>query len=1192
MADHYKRPSFTAAVPSAAKTYEMEYKNGKYTLTLTDTNQVLSDFYVSVSGDVSTRISGNTLTLTSSTPINTAATLKLTRRMPSTNHTTAFLIWSVPGKEDENQDMVSGVPADNDPVPSYFKVMTAAGSLKIVKESEDGIVDGLSFRVQGDGIDQTVTTKNGGRIQLDNLRPGVFTVTEQSYDKYEPQEIRRVTVVSGQTSTVTFSNTLKRGDLGVTKTSEDGLNEGVKFHLFGTSLAGLSVDEYAVTDSTGKAYFRDVLIGTGYTLEEVDTAIRYVVPEKQTAAIEWNRVTEKSVNNILKKWRLTVTKSDAETGTAQGDASLAGAVYGIFKDGQLIDRYTTDGNGQFTTGCYVCDSDWSLREISPSEGYLLNTEALHIGAEPGLYMVEYNAAALDSLETVRKGKISIIKHTDDGSTQIETPEVGAEFSVYLKSAGSYEAARDTERDYLVCDENGYAETKYLPYGVYTVHQESGWAGREPLPDFDVYIAEDGRTYRYLANNAGFESYIKIVKVDAETGKTIPYVGAGFQLFRPDGSKITQTYTYPEVTTIDTFYTGNEGFLITPEALAYGTGYSLVEVCAPYSYVLDSTPVFFDVNTDSATAENAVTIVTVTKQNMAQKGVIKINKTGEVFASVTETKGIYQPVYAVKGLPGAVYEIIAAEDIYTPDGTLRYAAGETVDTVTTDETGTAKSKPLYLGKFNIFERTAPQGMAVNKEVYPVELMYAGQEIEITETEAVFYNDRQKVRITAEKAMEQNTLFGIGTNGEISAVTFGLFAAGDLTADDGSVIPAGGLLEIVSFDGQGQTAVKSDLPFGDFYLQELSTDDRYILSDAKYPVTFRYAGQDTALVEIKANDGKPIENKLIYGEIHGLKKDDGGNAVGGAVFGLFKADCTEFTEGNALMLATSVQDGSFAFTKVPYGNWVVRELSVAPCYVMSEESYGVTVDKDGTAIEIEIKNTLIRGTVQLTKVDKDYPENKLTGAVFEVYRDTNGDKALDNGDELIGTMSETETGVYEMADLVYGGFFLKEQTPPTGFCLDENTYYFEIIEHGKTVVVENEAGIGFVNSPQRGSLKIVKTSEDGKLSGFSFRVTGANGYSENFTTDKNGEILIENLRIGNYTVSEISDETSAGYVLPEDQTAGVLNGAITIVEMHNRLRDYSDSPQTGDNSNMPLWLGLMGTSAAGIVAVTAGRKKRMK
>ena len=245
--------------------------------------------------------------------------------------------------------------------------------------------------------------------------PGVYTVTEQSIDRYEPQSVQRVTIVSGHTATVTFNNTLKRGSLEIIKNSEDNLVEGVKFHLYGTSLSGLPVDEYAVTDENGVARFENVLISgeTPYTVEEVDTAIRYVVPESQTAPIEWEKVTRRSFTNILKKFNVTVTKSDAETGTAQGDASLAGAVYGIYKGEELIDTYTTDENGQFTTDYYICDDDWTIREISPSEGYLLDTTIHHIGAEPELYTVERNSTANDVTEQIIKGNIAIIKHTDD-----------------------------------------------------------------------------------------------------------------------------------------------------------------------------------------------------------------------------------------------------------------------------------------------------------------------------------------------------------------------------------------------------------------------------------------------------------------------------------------------------------------------------------------------------------------------------------------------------------------------------------------------------------------------------------------------------------------------------------------------------------------------------------------------------------
>ena len=627
--NHSKVPSFFARSTSKAQTVEMSWDGKQYISVLHDSNDVLSEYSFKADNPaVSLQVNGNVLTVTSQTAPENVITVTAEKKNSSRK---GLITWTdgiyVPGKG--SQDMVTYTQSVNDPVKGYLNLKISYGSAKIVKTSEDGKVDDVSFRIQGNGIDKTVKTANGGQIQIDNLMPGVYTVTEQTENKYEPQEIRRVTVVSGQTATVNFNNKLKRGNLTVIKTSEDGLNEGVKFHLFGTSLSGLAVDEYAVADKSGKAYFKDVLIGSGYTLEETDTAVRYVVPKKQTAEIEWNKVTEKSFHNILKKWQLTVTKSDNGNGTPQGDASLAGAKYGVYKGEQLIDTYITDSNGQFTTKYYVCDSDWTLRELTPSEGYLVNTEILHIGAEAKLYTAEYNSTALDALETVQKGKIAVIKHCDDGSTQIETPEKGAEFEVYLKKSGSYENAKESERDILVCDENGFAETKLLPYGIYTVMQTKGWDGKEMMKPFDVFISKNGETYRYLINNAVFKSLIEIVKKDAETGKIIPASGIGFKVRNTDtGEYIVQHINYPTPIDIDSYYTDSTGKLMLPEALSYGN-YEIVEQNTCYGYVLDSTPVPFKV-------DGSKTVVTVEKHNIAQKGTITVAKTGEVFSTVSQT----------------------------------------------------------------------------------------------------------------------------------------------------------------------------------------------------------------------------------------------------------------------------------------------------------------------------------------------------------------------------------------------------------------------------------------------------------------------------------------------------------------------------------------------------------------------------
>ena len=1189
LSKHNTIPSFMSGGADDI-TKELSYQDGKYTMTLTDNNGVLADYSFATSDSkVSVSKSGNKLTITSETAFDGSVRITATRsNVPTVSSSAKLIAYGDPSL----QDVVTGVE-NADAVKAYLNVETPTGTIALKKTSEDGVVAGISFTIKGENFNKTVTTDENGNLIVEGLFPGTYTITEQSIDKYEPQETQTITLIGGKTTTVNFNNTLKRGSLEVVKTSEDSLVEGVTFHLYGTSLSGLPVDEYAVTDAEGVAKFENILISgdTPYVLEEVDTAIRYVVPTSQTAPVEWNKVTERSFTNILKKFNVTVTKTDAETGTPQGDASLAGAVYGIYKGEELIDTYTTDGNGQFTTDYYVCGNDWSIREISPSEGYLLDETIHHVGAEPELYTVELNSTANDVNEQVIKGKIAIIKHTDDGETQIETPEEGAVFEVYLKSANSYADAKDSERDLLTCDENGFAQTKDLPYGIYTVKQTSGWEGRELMKPFDVFINSDGQTYRYLINNANFESYIKIVKKDAETGNTIPYAGAGFQIYDPNGELVTMTFTYPEVTTIDTFYTTADGELITPQTLEYGTGYSLVEVQAPYGYVLNSEPVYFDVVQEDSSEESGITVIEVVRENVAQKGTITVSKSGEVFRSVTEAGGMYQPVFAVGSLEGAVYEITAAEDIYTLDGTLRASKGEVVDTITTGADGTATSKELYLGKYEVKEITAPYGMVLNDEIHSVELIYAGQEVAVTETSTSFYNERQKVEIDLTKSLEVDEDYGVGNNGEIFDVSFGLYAAEELTAADGTTIPADGLIEVITLDENGHGKAVSDLPMGSYYIQEINTNAAYLKNETKYPVVFEYAGQDTAVVSITANEGEAIENDLIYGAVSGKKSDEDGNALGGALIGIFKTGTEEFTTETAIATTTSEDDGSFSFAKVPYGNWIIREIESPTGYVLSDEEIPVTISKVDEVVEIELVNAFITGSIELTKVDEDYPENKLTGAVFEVYADKNGDGKLDDGDELLGEMDELGDGVYQMSDLRYGKYLVREKTAPEGFLLDKNVYPVSIEEDGKVYTVENEAGVGFINAAQKGSLKIVKTSSDKKVEGFSFRVTGTNGYDQTFKTDKNGEIFIEGLRIGEYTVSEVSDSVSSGYILPADKQVTIKVDETAIVEMHNELRE---TPKTGDDFNPALWIGLAAVSVlgAGVLGFVGFKNKKKK
>ena len=752
------------------------------------------------------------------------------------------------------------------------------------------------------------------------------------------------------------------GGMKLIKTSEDGVISGIRFRFTGPK----DFSKTFTTDENGEIPLSGLAPGT-YTITE-ESMDRYVTNQSKTITIASNQSTSVAFHNTLKKFRVNVTKQDYEKGHAQGDAKLGGAVYGLYKGDELVAQYTTDSNGSFTTDYYVCGADWTVREITPSEGYLLNDTVYKVGADPKDYTVEYNNAPdMTVMEQVIKGKISIIKHTDDGETQIETPEKGAEFQIYLKSSGSFVNADKDERDTIVCDEDGFASTKLLPYGVYTVHQTKGWDGREKITDFDVFINTDGKTYKFLINNKNFESYLKVVKLDKETGKRIPYEGAAFEIYDSNNHRITMQYTYPQVTSIHTFYTNKEGYLITPERLPYGY-YSLKEVQAPYGYVLDDTPIPFVISQENASTDTGVTVVKVKAKDMAQKGVINITKTGEIFSSVEENNGVYIPKYSVGNLKGAVFEVYAAEDITTLDGTVRYDQGSLVDTITTDDDGVAKSKELYLGKYTVIEKTAPNGYVHNGTKYDVELTYAGQNVSVTSNDISVYNDRQKVAVLLKKEMGEDKTFNLGKNNEISSVQFGVYANEDIKASNGDVIPKDALITFANCDRNGSIIFDCDLPVGfKWYVKEIATDKHYILSDTKYEFDTEYQGQDVKVIDIKVNNGEVIKNNLIYGSVKGLKVDrETQEVINGATFGLFKSDITKFSENNAILTAVTDESGVFVFNNIPYGEYLIKEIKPADGYLDNEDVFTVTI-KDNEQV------------VEITAINDKVPELKTTATV---------------------------------------------------------------------------------------------------------------------------------------------------------------------------------------------------------------------
>ena len=503
------------------------------------------------------------------------------------------------------------------------------------------------------------------------------------------------------------------------------------------------------------------------------------------------------------------------------------------------------------------------------------------------------------------GTISVYKTDENGK-----PLAGAKFKATMADRPEYSFLIDPT------DENGNAKMNMgLPYGKYILTEIEfpegyTYSGQK---EYTVELCDETQFVTLRAVNKLKSSKLTVIKVDSETGQTVRGV-TGFKI------KNLKTNTEGE-----TYYTDENGFLSLPNEVTYGD-YELIEVIPPNGYVLNTTPVSFSI--DGNTPE-----VIIRLSDKPEKGKISVLKKGEMFSSVTEEDGKYTPVYSEKGLKGAEFEVTAAEDIYTADGTLRISKGALADTLLTGEDGTAESRELYPGKYLLREISAPDGFAADTEVKELTVTAGIKKIEVK-------NERKKQEYKIQKNLEKNQKFGIGFNGEIFNIRFGLFSKTELTALDGSIIPADGLIEVATPDENGFVCFAADMPYdAECYIKELETDEHYILSDKQYL------------------NGDTVINKIIRGSIEGLKTDPNGRVLKGAVIGLFYPFETEFSLDTAIETFETDEAGRFSFKDVPYGDWIIRELKAPDGYILSDENYTVTVKENGETVKLNIKNSKI-------------------------------------------------------------------------------------------------------------------------------------------------------------------------------------------------------------------------------------------
>lgn len=434
------------------------------------------------------------------------------------------------------------------------------------------------------------------------------------------------------------------------------------------------------------------------------------------------------------------------------------------------------------------------------------------------------------------------------------------------------------------------------------------------------------------------------------------------------------------------------------------------------------------------------------------------------------------------------------------------------------------------------------------------------------------------------MVNDELFGIYGEDCYTSVSFGLFAAEDITAADGTVIPADGLISEISLDENMTAKFDTALPFGKYYVQEIATDEHYVLNGEKYLVNFEYQGQEMTTVYV---DCGQFENVLKRGTVKGLKVNESDEPLENALFGLFNTDCEEFTADNAIMTSESDSKGEFGFEEVPFGSYIVHEIEAPTGYILSDESYPVTVCEDGEIIEITAENVKIRGNVTITKIDEEYPDNKLSGAEFTVYSD-------EKYENKIGVLTETEKGVYVLENLEYGKYFLKETVAPDGFVIDENIYPFSIENDGETIEIGNtEVGKGFINKPKKGAVEITKTDvSTGELipnCGIEILDKDGNVVVQG-RTDEHGVVTFEKLRTGDYFYREF--DAPDGYILNENSYPFTIkeDGEIVKCQMTNTKIPQQTTPYTGDNgSNILAWIMIGLSLAIGSVLFIIRKKK---
>lgn len=895
-------------------------------------------------------------------------------------------------------------------------------------------------------------------------------------------------------SSAEIVNQLVNYSLVLTKKNDSGeVLSGARYGLYNSSKKLLKT---AVTDDNGKAKFDyDLLPNTNYYVKEITAPEGYALNNEYHLVNRANTAVndlDNFQNAKLSDHNYSVTdkpftlKLELNKYDVLNDIKIEGVTFDISLNGKVVKSITTDKNG------YAEVSGLALGKLNGEtfENVYTVTER-----ENDRYIMLDENGELSRSFTVTTTLADIDDNTDPVITytadipntlqlvdlkihkvdEFDNPIKGVAFDIVptqdIAFNGKTVQKKGEPVGTVVTDEQGYASSTYTEYET---DGTQGYTKTIPIyPNFEYELVEVSAPEPYVisAENTKFtvksdkadtltipyevivtndvqRGTLEVFKADSETKK--PIEGVEFEVRAAEDFFVGSAQLHKQGDVICTMTTDSTGHADTGNAQMYvGAKYTLTETKAAEGYVIDSESRTFEFNYAGNTA--VYSKLSIDLGNDSQKGKISVYKSGKAFTGVTalgsaisvdengniEESGqtIYKPVFTECALSGAVFQITAAEDIVTADGTIHANAGDVVTEITTDENGYGETEPLYLGRYEVREIKAPYGYVLNNEPKEAELTYAGQEFEVRDTvDTEFENEYQRVMIRLSKTMENDELFGIGSNGEYKNVRFGLFAAEDITAANGTSIPAGGLISEISLEEDMSAQFDTALPFGKYYVQEIATDEHYVLNGEKYLVTFEYMGQDIQTVDIDCGE---FENIIKRGRIEGHKTDDKSEPLENAVFGLFRKDCKVFSESNAIMTAVSDEKGYFEFGNIPYGEYVVREIKAPRGYILSNKSYPVSISEDGEVIEITAENKPI--TVEISK--RDIYGNELKGAKMQI---------IDSEGNIVDEWTSDGTD-HIVTKIPVGNYTLKEIAAPDGYVIATDIK-FTVDVYGN-VTVEN-------------------------------------------------------------------------------------------------------------------------------------------